>query len=219
MDSWFPSFPNKHEYMFWQHDANSCFYYVRNCKDQKNIPREYFEYKNKEKEILESVKRNSKSVDKGISGIRKFNLDKLLWRTSEEAVSLIGNRMAWLSPIYIAKCLCEPFDKPHGKRPVTMPEHYSTNFIEATCGVYSFKEDAPIDSEYEDFPVTAIVKNYGFIVEMERGYRSEICEIQSIFINQKKISIFSRVRFYTEEELREGLAVAFPNIPIYFSEM
>lgn len=87
----------------------------------------------------------------------------------------------WESKLLEASCLCK-------FKCSSMPKHYMVNMHSALCGIYSFKLDAEIDSTYQTklYPVTAFVKNYGFILELEKGYRSEYCEIESLFFDYQK---------------------------------
>lgn len=167
------------------------------------------------KRIGETAQKNMKdtiNVDQPLIGIRKFYIElaATFSFTKPCDLYLTGARSYWNSSTFIAQCECV-------SNTMNMEQHYSTDFFAATCGVYSFKEEefAVICRDYINWPVTAIVKNYGFILEMEHGYRSEICEITSLFIDMEKLW-FAGPSKRVEKRLRYLLKEKYPNIPIYF---
>lgn len=125
------------------------------------------------KEIVDGVSLSTSSVP--LVSMRKFTL------SPRHSGYLYGNKRLWRSKTHEAKCLCF-INEPAG----VMKDHYATNFAHATCGVYSFKVGETPDLQYLDAPVTAFVKNYGLIIEFERGYRSEICVLDRLYVNYEQ---------------------------------
>lgn len=121
---------------------------------------------------LEKIK-----TSKSIESIRKFKLKPYL-QTNINNTLIYGSKEEWPSIVKLATCQC---DGPAIF--INMPHHYTTHMLDASCGIYSFKVGEQISNQYKQWPITAIIHNYGFVVEMEKGYRSEISIIKSLFLD------------------------------------
>lgn len=66
----------------------------------------------------------------------------------------------------------------------TMAAHYKEDFPTAMCGIYSFKfGEEHVYSFSKVYPALAMVDLYGYVVELEKGYRSEYAKITSLYID------------------------------------
>lgn len=156
------------------------------------------------------MKSMEESLDSSIPiiSLRKFKINISFDSRPGKPIELVGSAFnEWTDALYHAQCLCyRNQDKNHAPR--TVPEHYFYDFTTATCGVYSFKLESHEllkTYPYDCYPISAIVKNYGFILEMEQGYRSEFCEI---------ISISSKFKNEIEELIRSIASDPFNSVLI-----
>lgn len=167
------------------------------------------------KEVVENPPNEEITISKPIISYRKFSI-------LARRPILVGSFFTiWSSRELTAVCQCKSLSS------ISMSEHYAKNFFEATCGIYSFKELHPstdILGDYSDLPVTAIIQNYGYILELEYGYRSEIAIIDRLFVNYQ---LYKNTKYvpYSEtlcpDHLKDSLESIYKvpvNIHNYFSD-
>lgn len=142
----------------------------------------------------------------GIPAIRKYSLTYTRWGFTSSCI-LSGILATWENPIMEAICFCDDIPK---YPPYSMVNHYKEDLVSATCGIYSFKIGETPDEEYANLPVTAFVTNYGFILELEKGYRAEFCKIDSLIVDYSLLVSTALPPEVIEKDLKDR----YPNIPI-----
>lgn len=151
--------------------------------------RNFTQYKDA-KDYIDSMYPDLKNFKPELSNSSILSIRYFVVSSMPSKIRLLGGYgMLWESNLAEAECLCFPARFP------SMQAHVSTEIQTALCGIYSFKFTAP-DTVKEDYSLqplaaTAIVKNYGAILELEHGYRAEVCELQSIFLKKEILMSYS----------------------------